>query len=169
MQELSRTTPQQHDQWKAWVVNTQTSVQTGSHWFTVIVGRQLPQSSASASTTGSANEKPRSSPSTGLGTERTASTTTEITGLHTTSQCGSATEHPTGSASGGDYPQLFGATDMTTLPALSWAQANPTDPLVAAWMRAGSEWNWQGSRPTPGFAFFCFDKKQETQQNANAV
>ena len=40
MEEITTTSPYTQHRWRAWVVNTQTSRQHGSHWFTVVVGTQ---------------------------------------------------------------------------------------------------------------------------------
>ena len=54
--ELAAATSTKQHQWKAWIVNTQSSAQLGSHWFTVVVGAavqnsaQLLQSTATSST-----------------------------------------------------------------------------------------------------------------------
>ena len=53
--ELARDTSGQQHRWRAWIMNTQSSAQLGSHWFTVVVGAavetpaQLLQSTASSS------------------------------------------------------------------------------------------------------------------------
>ena len=52
IQELSTVASDKRHQWRAWIVNTQTSTQQGSHWFTVILGMQtrLLQSTAAHGT-----------------------------------------------------------------------------------------------------------------------
>ena len=40
VEEITTTGPHTQHQWRAWVVNTQTSRQLGSHWFPVLVGTQ---------------------------------------------------------------------------------------------------------------------------------
>ena len=40
VEEITTTGPHTQHQWRAWVVNTQTSRQPGSHWITVVVGTQ---------------------------------------------------------------------------------------------------------------------------------
>ena len=57
--ELAVNSSGQQHRWRAWIVNTQSSAQLGSHWFTVVVGAavenssQLLQSTATSSTAGS--------------------------------------------------------------------------------------------------------------------
>ena len=41
VEEITATSPHTQHRWRAWVVNTQTSRQRGSHWFTVVVGTQM--------------------------------------------------------------------------------------------------------------------------------
>jgi hypothetical protein len=52
IQELSTIASDKQHRWRAWIVNTQTSRQQGSHWFTVIIGTQtqLLQSTAAHKT-----------------------------------------------------------------------------------------------------------------------
>ena len=40
VEEITTTRPHTQHRWRAWAVNTQTSRQLGSHWFTVVVGTQ---------------------------------------------------------------------------------------------------------------------------------
>ena len=55
LDEVTATTSGQQHRWRAWIVNTQSSAQPGSHWFTVVVGAavgnspQLLQSTAISS------------------------------------------------------------------------------------------------------------------------
>ena len=41
VQEISSSTSQQQHRWRAWVVNTQTSTQRGSHWFALAVAARI--------------------------------------------------------------------------------------------------------------------------------
>ena len=99
MQEITTTSPHTQHRWRAWAVNTQTSRQRGSHWFTVVVGTQtqLLQSIAehctSTSSSGlpsTADELPQStgerrataSCSQPLGTGRTADQLLQSIGEH---------------------------------------------------------------------------------------
>ena len=59
VEEIGATTSNSQHLWRAWIVNTQSSARAGSHWFTVIVGASVENSSrplqniAASSTAGS--------------------------------------------------------------------------------------------------------------------
>jgi len=60
IQELSTIASDKRHQWRAWIVNTQTSTQQGSHWFTVIISTQtrLPESTAAHGTSDASSSQP---------------------------------------------------------------------------------------------------------------
>ena len=117
--ELAAATSTKQHQWKAWIVNTQSSAQLGSHWFTVVVGAavqnsaQLQQSTATSSTAGGMLEL--SQPLQSSGSRADPSTN--------------------------NYPNLFESLDPVLSNALGWAHANAMHPRVAAWLRACSQWD----------------------------
>ena len=124
MQEITSTCLHMQHQLRIWIVNTQTSRQLGSHWFTVVVGTQQQQSTA---------EYPTSS-----STVRISSTANE---LQQTSG-----EHPTTASSlqslpATHYLNLFGSPDSTLSDALLWAHTNATQPQVASWLEACRQWD----------------------------
>jgi hypothetical protein len=43
VEEITTTSPHPQHRWRVWAVNTQTSRQLGSHWFTMVVGTQTQQ------------------------------------------------------------------------------------------------------------------------------
>ena len=117
--ELAANSSGQQHRWRAWIVNTQSSAQLGSHWFTVVVGAavgnssQLLQSTATSSTAGSMLEL--NQPLQSIGTRADPITN--------------------------NYPNLFESPDPDLSNALGWAHANAMHPHVAAWLRACSQWD----------------------------
>jgi len=119
MSELAATTSAKQHRWRAWIVNTQSSAQLGSHWFTVVVGEtvqnsaQLLQSTATSSTAGGMLEL--SQPLQSIGTRADPITY--------------------------NYANLFESPDPDLSNALEWAHANAMHPHVSAWLRACSQWD----------------------------
>ena len=119
VEEITTTSPHTQHRWRAWAVNTQTSRQLGSHWFTVVVGAavgnssQLLQSTATSSTAGSMLEL--NQPLQSIGTRADPITN--------------------------NYANLFESPDPDLSNALGWAHANAMHPRVAAWLRACSQWD----------------------------
>ena len=117
--ELAATTSSKQHRWRAWIVNTQSSAQCGSHWFTVVVGvavgnsSQLLQSTATSSTAGSMLEL--NQPLQSIGTRADPITN--------------------------NYANLFESPDPDLSNALDWAHANAMHPHVAAWLHACSQWD----------------------------
>ena len=117
--ELAAVTSVQQHRLRAWIVNTQSSAQRGSHWFTVVVGAavedspQLLQSTATSKTTGSTLEPNQPLQSTDTRGDRSTNS----------------------------YLNLFKSLDPVLSNALDWAHANTTHPRVAAWLRACSQWD----------------------------
>ena len=117
--ELAATTSGQQHLWRAWIVNTQSSAQLGSHWFTVVLGAnvedssQLLQSTASSSTAGRISELSELPQSIGT--------------------CADPRRD--------NYPNLCASPDPKLANALAWAHANAEHPQVAAWLRACGEWD----------------------------
>ena len=117
--ELAATTSSQQHRWRAWIVNTQSSTQLGSHWFTVVVGaavqtaQELLQSTATSSAAGGTLELSQPLQSTG----------------------------PRANPSIKNYPNLFESPDTDLSNVLDWAHAHATHPHVAAWLRACSQWD----------------------------
>ncbi len=117
-EKAAATSGQQH-RWRAWIVNTQSSAQLGSHWVTVVVGAavgnssQLLQSTATWSTAGSMLEL--NQPLQSIGTRADPITN--------------------------NYANLFESPDPDLSNALGWAHANAMHPHVSAWLRACSQWD----------------------------
>ena len=117
--ELTAATSTKQHQWKAWIVNTQSSAQLGSHWLPVVVGAavqnsaQLLQSTATSSTAGGMLEL--SQPLQSIGTHADPITN--------------------------NYANLFESPDPDLSNALHWAHANAMHPHVAAWLHACSQWD----------------------------
>ena len=115
--ELAAATSAKQHRWRAWIVNTQSSAQPGSHWFAVVVAAsvenssQMLQSTAASSTAGSMLEL--SQPLQSIGTHADPITN--------------------------NYANLFQSPDPDLSNALGWAHANAMHPRVAAWLRACSQ------------------------------
>ena len=135
--ELAANTSVEQHRWRAWIVNTQSSTQRGSHWFTVVVAAvvedssQLLQSTAASKSTGSAVEAQL------------------LQSTATSKSRGSAVEpnqppqriDRRGDPSTNNYPNLFKAIDPVMSNALDWAHANTTHPDVRKWRRVCSQWD----------------------------
>ena len=119
LDEVAATTSGQQHRWRAWIVNTQSSAQLGSHWFTVVVGAavgnssQLLQSTATSSTAGIMVDS--NQPLQSIGT------------------CADPITN--------NYANLFESPDPDLSNALDWAHANAMHPHVAAWLHACSQWD----------------------------
>ena len=117
--ELAANSSGQQHRWRAWIVNTQSSAQLGSHWFTVVVGAavenssQLLQSTATSSTAGSMLEL--NQPLQSIGTRADPITN--------------------------NFLNPFESPDPALRNALDWAHANAMHPHVAAWLHACSQWD----------------------------
>jgi len=117
--EMAAATSGQQHRWRAWIVNTQSSAQLGSHWFTVVVGvavgnsSQLLQSTATSSAAGSTLELNQPLQSIGTRADPIAN----------------------------NYANLFESPDPDLSNALDWAHANAMLPRVAAWLHTCSQWD----------------------------
>ena len=134
-EELSTTTSDKQHQWRAWVVNTQTSAQPGSHWFVVVVAAktQLPQSAAEHPTGASSSH---SLDTVGqllesIGPNEQQPTHTQLL------QSNGIPADPNAN----NYPNLFHSPDSALSKALLWAQANAREPKVASWLHACRQWD----------------------------
>lgn len=144
VQEISAAISVKQHRWRAWVVNTQTSTQLGSHWFTVVVGTQtqLLQSTAEHQTSASSSSH--------LATDATAnssvatSQTSELpdsSAIATAGRASSSTKHAATCTNLNNYPNLFDSPDLVISDALCWAHANAMHPEVASWLDACSQWD----------------------------
>lgn len=121
VQELTATNPGTQHRWRAWIVNTQTSEQRGSHWFTVVLGTraQLLQSIAAHGASDSSSSHLAADPA-------------------ASSSASSPTETAPSTRS---YPNLFEAPDAAITDMINWAHANMRFQPVAAWLEACSQWD----------------------------
>ena len=125
MEKITTTTPHTQHRWRAWAVNTQTSRQLGSHWFTVVVGTQTQQLQNTAEhRTIASSSQPLDTPD----------LLQQSTGEHRTT---ASSSHPLGIV---QYPNLFDSPDPALSNALLWAHANAMHPPVASWMLACRQW-----------------------------
>ena len=136
MQYSTTICPHAQHRWRAWAVNTQTSRQPGSQWFTVVVGTQtqLLHSTAehctitsSSGLPSTADELPRSLD--------TANQPLQSTGEH------GALASSSQPLSAPRYPNVFGSPDSALSDALLWARTNARQPQVAAWLEACNQWD----------------------------
>mgnify|MGYP003326474035 CR=1 FL=1 len=167
IQEISAGMADKQHRWRAWIVNTQTSAQLGSHWFTVVLGAkiQLLQSTGDHRTSASSSQplgtaaqllqspgEHRASPSSSshLATDTTANSDAatkecselpEGTASATASRATSSTEQVSTGPNRNDYPNLFDSPDPALSDALRWAQANAMHPEVESWLDACSQWD----------------------------
>ena len=121
VQELTATNSDTQHRWRAWIVNTQTSEQRGSHWFTVVLGTQAPllQSIAAHGASDSSSSHLAADPA-------------------VSSSASSPTEPAPSTRS---YPNLFEAPDAAITDMINWAHANMRFQPVAAWLEACSQWD----------------------------
>ena len=124
VQEITTTGLHMQHQWRIWIVNTQTSRQLGSHWFTVVVGTQQRQSTAEYRTSASS--------------ARSSSTANE---LQQTSGKQPTTASCLQPLPATHYLNLFGSPDSALSDALLWARTNARQPQVASWLEACSQWD----------------------------
>ena len=131
VKEITTTGPHTQHQWRAWVVNTQTSRQLGSHWFTVVVGIQqqhvgatpgnmlepssLLQSMSPASPSAAGREPPDS-----IGSVRSDQDSFPI-------------ESEANAARLNNYQNLFDSPGAA-IDLITWARAHTTYPGVSAWL-----------------------------------
>ena len=162
IQEISTSMSDKQHRWRAWVVNTQSSTQHGSHWFTVVMGAkmELLQSthehrlSASSSQPlatisqllQSTAEDPSISISPHFAIHATAAPNQspelpDDTPAATAATANSSTEHVPTEANPNNYPNLFSSPEPALSNALRWAHANAMQPQVAAWLHACDEWD----------------------------
>ena len=162
IQEISTSMSDKQHRWRAWVVNTQSSTQPGSHWFTVVMGAkmELLQSthehrlSASSSQPlatisqllQSTAEDPSISISPHFAIHATAAPNQspelpDDTPAATAATANSSTEHGPTEANPNNYPYLFISPEPALSNALRWAHANAMQPPVAAWLHACDEWD----------------------------
>ena len=122
VQELTTDSSDKQHRWRVWIVNTQTSKQQGSHWFTVVLGTQtqLLQSIA----TQDASDSCASQPATDC--------------IASSSNAGAA---PSSAHQANNYPNLFEIPDTATTDMINWAHANAMHQPAAAWLRACGEWD----------------------------
>ena len=116
---IATTSLHSQHQWRAWVVNTESSKQVGSHWFTVVLGTEMQLLQSNLSQLRDSNMEEHS----------VVSGSRHITA--TPSAAGTARE----------YPHIFGASDPELSSALDWARANAMRPDVASWMQAREQWD----------------------------
>ena len=84
VKEITTTGEHTQHRWRAWVVNTQTSRQRGSHWFTVVVGTEVSDNPSTADELPQSDGEDRAtaSCSQALGTARAADQLQQSTGEH---------------------------------------------------------------------------------------
>ena len=119
VEEITTTSSHTQHRWRAWAVNTQTSRQLGSHWFTVVVGAAVGNSSQLLQRTA------------------TSSTAGRMLGLNQPLQSIGTRAEPITN----NYANLFESPDPDLSNALAWAHANAMHPHVAAWLHACSQWD----------------------------
>ena len=145
IQEISTSMSDKQHRWRAWVVNTQSSTQHGSHWFTVVMGAkmELLQSthehrlSASSSQPlatisqllQSTAEDPSISISPHFAIHATAAPNQspelpDDTSAATAATANASTEHVPTEANPNNYPNLFISPEPALSNALRWAHAN---------------------------------------------
>ena len=153
VEELSTSISNKQHRWRAWVVNTQTSRQLGSHWFTVAVGTrtQLLQSTAEPgardansprpATDYSASSRAAGRQASGASRARAIMELPDSSGSATVERDSSSMEPEASAASLSNYPNLFDTPGPVITDVLTWAHANATQPRVAAWLEACSQWD----------------------------
>ena len=112
---LSGAEQQLQHQWRVWIVNTQTSTQRGSHWFTVAVGKQLEPDAAVASQSARVASPPRAESGGGDGVVL--------------------------SATPAAFQRLFPEAAPVVRDALRLAGAEAADPQAVSWLRACEAWD----------------------------
>ena len=152
VEELATDISGQQHRWRAWVVNTQTSAQLGSHWFTVIAGTavanvpQLIQSFERASTVASAPQLLQSTaaassmPDAPQLLQSTAASSAMGKKLTKSSGSGRA-DVGSPSLDMAEYPNLFDSPDPALSDVLLWAHANAMLAPVESWLNACSQWD----------------------------
>ena len=153
MQELITDSSDKQHRWRGWIVNTQTSRQQGSHWFTVVLGiqTQLLQSIATQDASDSCASQ--------LATDCIASSSDTGTAPSSAHLPKSTAKLPDGRArpnfarasspselshstdGTNNYPNLFEIPDAATTDMINWAHANAMHQPVAALLRACGEWD----------------------------
>ncbi len=146
VRDLMNTRATTQHKWKAWIVNTQSSKQYGSHWFTVIIGRPVPTPPLLLQST--AEHRTSASSSSHLATDATTNpsvTTSQTSELPdssasaTAGRASSSTEHATTGLNLNNCPNLCDSPDPALSDALCWAHANAMHPDVASWQDACSQ------------------------------
>jgi len=153
VQELITDTSDKQHRWRAWIVNTQTSRQQGSHWFTVVLGTQtqLLQSIATQNASDScasqlatdciaSSSEAGNAPSSAHQAKSTAKLPDDRARPHFT-RASSPTELPHNTDDANNYPNLFEIPDAATTDMINWAHANAMHQPVAALLRACGEWD----------------------------
>ena len=124
--EITTTNPHTQHRWRAWAVNTQTSRQHGSHWFTVVVGTQIQE----LQSTGEHQIMASS-----LRALDTVDQLPQSTGEHEVLAFSSQPLRAT------HYPNVFGSPNPALSDALLWARTHARQLQVAAWLDACSQWD----------------------------
>ena len=146
VREICASSSQEQHRWRAWVVNTQTSGQLGSHWFTVAVGiqEQLTQSigeqqesTASSQCLGTAAQMLQST----VGNQASVSSSQNLVAVLAANSHGTSDQTREAPDDPANFANLFDSPDPVLSAALCWAHANAMRPAVADWLEACSQWD----------------------------
>ena len=128
--------------WRAWAVNTQTSTQRGSHWFTVILGIHAqtecpltPEHSLPESTAGP--HLPTDQPAGANVADQPCSTAPPATEQSAASVSSAEQAAPSSTMS---FPNLFPSPNASAQVAINWASANSDYPIVHEWRKSCEAW-----------------------------
>jgi hypothetical protein len=147
IRELSTIASDKQHRWRAWIVNTQTSRQQGSHWFTVVLGTQtqLLQSTAAHGTSDASASQLAMDPIASSSDAGTAASSSmklpDRTAMPAIARASSPMEHASSTDSLNSFHNLFETPNAATTDMINWAHANAMRPPVAAWLRACGEWD----------------------------